>query len=60
MYTDFIDASNRKAKEQKRWCLTHPTGYLGKDHFGNWYTRCTYGNKTNQDCVVGKDEEGGE
>ena len=29
--------------EEKAWCLTHPTGYIGRDHTGYWYTQCRQG-----------------
>ena len=44
-------------QEEKRWCMTHPTSVWGKDQFGNWYTRCTYGNRLNEDCKLGEDDK---
>lgn len=49
MYSDFIANSN-KYKDRKI-CRVHPTSVWGKDIKGDWYTRCAYGNKLNEDCT---------
>jgi hypothetical protein len=45
-------------KEEKRWCEKHPTGYWGKDQWGNWYTQCAIGHRLNQQCKVGGEKHG--
>lgn len=55
--TDFVDRSNKRAdKQERRWCLKHPISFWGKDQWGNWYTRCSVGNKVNEDCEIGKED----
>jgi len=39
-------------KSEKAWCKKHVTGYIGKDQFGNWYTKCYTGHKFNEPCEV--------
>lgn len=46
-----------KQENEKRWCLTHPTGFWGKDQWGNWYERCSYGHKLNESCTLGVDDK---
>lgn len=57
MNTDFIDNSNARAQQEKRWCYTHPTAFWGKNQYGNWYERCAIGHKVNEDCRVGEDDK---
>lgn len=45
--------------EEKAWCLTHPTGYIGRDHTGRWYKRCRHGDLKNEQCEI-VIEKGGE
>jgi hypothetical protein len=49
----------KKIIEEKAWCSTHPTGYIGRDHTGYWYKRCRHGHLKNQDCEI-IIEKGGE
>ena len=41
-------------KEEKRWCKFHPTSFWGKRSDGEWFAKCVYGNKFNEDCEVGE------
>ncbi len=41
-------------KEEKRWCVNHPTAIWGKTPDGDWYQRCVQGNRNNEECEVGE------
>jgi hypothetical protein len=49
----------KKIIDEKAWCLTHPTGYIGRDHRGHWYKRCRHGHLKNENCEI-VIEKGGE
>ena len=49
MYRPSMDFADRSNKE-KKICRNHPTSIWGKDMNGNWYDRCVYGNRFNEDC----------
>lgn len=34
------------------FCKNHPTSFLGKDQFGNWYETCGTGKKHNERCEI--------
>ena len=31
--------------KETAFCKTHPTCYIGKDQWGNWYATCVQGNR---------------
>lgn len=39
-------------KKETAFCRRHPTSYIGKDHFGNWYEKCWTGHKFNEACEI--------
>lgn len=41
----------------KKYCSTHPTGFLGKDQHGNYYKKCMMGNKLNESCEIKEADE---
>ena len=50
--------------EEKAWCSTHPTGYIGRDQTGRWFKQCRHGylkikqgEKPNCEIII---EKGGE
>ena len=50
--------------EEKAWCSSHPTGYIGRDHKGHWFKQCRHGylrikqgEKPNCEIII---EKGGE
>jgi len=36
---------NNQNTNEKAWCRTHPTAFIGKDQWGNWYAHCVWGHK---------------
>lgn len=47
-----MNKSTRPSDNEVAWCKKHPTGYLGKDQFGNWYPQCWTGKKHNEKCEI--------
>ena len=43
-----------KKKEEKRWCVTHPNSFWGRNGMGGWWPKCVKGNKTGEKCKIGK------
>ena len=51
------DYFNMIEKMESRWCVKHPTGYWGKDQFGEYYAQCVHGKKKGELCEVGKNDD---
>lgn len=42
----------RLSDNETAFCSEHPTGYLGKDQFGHWYSTCMIGKRTGEKCSI--------
>ena len=52
--------NEQKQYNNGAWCYSHPTGFVGKDQFGNYYTTCYEGFKKKEKCDLRNTESGGE
>lgn len=34
------------------FCMKHPTGYISRDRYGTWYSKCYTGHKFNEECEI--------